>query len=502
MRCARWIAGLVVVVVVAACGFPRPKQADAIDAAPEVSGDADPCALDLSEITPQVIDEGQGTGGSAPAVLVIRGNHIVNANLAVELKAHDGTTAVQLTPVAGALASSDHAYLAFTVTAPVDSKLGNIAATDVPLDVTVRQDAPLDGSCAGAAAQTLSGQLVLRVLPELTNPQVTTAALYSRIELGNLDWSGLGLAEPLALNAVSSITLGSVSVSSSGARSGPGGYSAGATPGPGAGGDGGNVSGINLASGGGGGGAGFAIAGKAGDAGGATAGTAGTVTGEDLILSVDKNRASAGGKGGGGVAVLGGPLAPGGAGGGGGGFLLLTAGGDITTADVFAGGGDGADSGGAGGGGGAGAGGTVVARSGNGKLVLGMVRVPAGSPGVPGGGSASVGRVRWDSPLGEAPTSPDHAAHRGPSFLDPARMVTAREPVFTLIGSPNDEIDIDVSGDGGASRDVGHIRVPGSGTAMITPQLFPGYNQLCAKLSGAAASESVARACIDVAFLP
>jgi len=30
MQCARWIAGLV--VVVAACGFPRPKQADAIDA--------------------------------------------------------------------------------------------------------------------------------------------------------------------------------------------------------------------------------------------------------------------------------------------------------------------------------------------------------------------------------------------------------------------------------------------------------------------------------------
>ena len=464
--------------------------------------DADPCALLLSDITPKVIYEGQGTGGSAPALLVVRGNNIVNTNLAVELKAHDGTTAVQLTPVASALASSDHAYLAFTVTAPVDDKLGNIAATDVPLDVTVRQDAPLDGSCAGPATQTLSGQLVLRVLPELTNPQVTTAALYSRIELGNLDQSGLGFAEPLALNAVSSITLGSVSVSSSGARSGPGGYSAGATPGPGAGGDGGNASGLLFGTGGGGGGAGFASAGQVGGAGGATAGTAGIITGEDQILSVDENRASAGGKGGAGVTVLGGPLAPGGAGGGGGGFLLLTAGGDITTGDVFAGGGNGADSGGAGGGGGAGAGGTVVARSGNGKLALGMVRVPAGSPGAPGGGSASVGRVRWDSPSGEAPSSPDHAAHRGPSFLDPVHVVTARGQAFTLIGSPGDDIDIRVSDGRDMSNDARGTRFSPAGKVTITPQLFPGYNQLCAKLAQVATSEPVANVCTEVAFVP
>ena len=431
--------------------------------------DADPCALLLSDITPKVIYEGQGTGGSAPALLVVRGNNIVNTNLAVELKAHDGTTAVQLTPVASALASSDHAYLAFTVTAPVDDKLGNIAATDVPLDVTVRQDAPATGGCMAAATQTLTGQLVLRVLPELTNPAVAGGVLYSRIVLGSFDQSGLGFPEPLALSAVSSITLGSVSVSGAGAKSGPGGYSAGATPGPGGGGDGGSVvSLLSLANGGGGGGAGFAIAGKAGDAGGATAGTAGTATGEDLILSVDKNRASAGGKGGGGVAVVGAPLGPGGAGGGGG----------------------------------AGAGGTVVVRSQSGKLKVGIVRVNAGTPGSPGGGMASVGRVRWDSPSGDAPSSPDRAPHRAPSFLDPVHVVTTRSQAFTLIGSPGDDIDIRVSDGRDMSNDARGTSFSSAGKATITPQLFPGYNQLCAKLSQGATSESVANVCTEVAFVP
>ncbi len=61
--------------------LPRPIELVAIDADPDASSDADPCTLVLSDITPTVIYKGQGTSGSAPALLVIRGNHIVNANL-------------------------------------------------------------------------------------------------------------------------------------------------------------------------------------------------------------------------------------------------------------------------------------------------------------------------------------------------------------------------------------------------------------------------------------
>lgn len=491
----RWLSAPFACALAGCSLIYNPNNLPRVD---DATVDADPCALALSEITPQVIYEGQGTGGSAPAVLVIRGNNIVNANLAVELKAHDGTAAVQLMPVAGALASADHAYLAFTVTAPVDDKLGNIAATDVPLDVTVRQDAPATGGCMAAATQTLTGRLVLRVLPELTNPAVAGAVLYSRIVLGSFDQSGLGFPEPLALSAVSSITLENVSVSAAGATSGPGGYSAGATPGPGNGGDGANA--LVLGAGGGGGGAGFASEGKPGDANAATGGQKGAVSGEDQLVALAKNRASAGGKGGAGLGVLG-ALLPGGAGGGGGGTLVLTAGGDITTSDVFAAGGNGADGGG-GGGGGAGAGGTVVVRSQSGKLKVGIVRVPPGTPGAPGGGLASVGRVRWDSPVSEAPSSPDRTPHRGPSFLEPMQVVTTRSQAFTLIGSPGDDIDIRVSDGRDMSNDVRGTSFSSAGKVTFTPQLFPGYNQLCAKLAQGATSESVANVCTEVAFVP
>jgi len=143
-----------------------------------------------------------------------------------------------------------------------------------------------------------------------------------------------------------------------------------------------------------------------------------------------------------------------------------------------------------------------VVRSQSGKLKVGIVRVNAGTPGSPGGGMASVGRVRWDSPSGDAPSSPDRAPHRAPSFLDPVHVVTTRSQAFTLIGSPGDDIDIRVSDGRDMSNDARGTSFSSAGKATITPQLFPGYNQLCAKLSQGATSESVANVCTEVAFVP
>ena len=54
--------------------------------------DANPCALVIDDVAPKIIDEGQGAGGSVPALVVLHGNNIVNANLKIELKAKNGST--------------------------------------------------------------------------------------------------------------------------------------------------------------------------------------------------------------------------------------------------------------------------------------------------------------------------------------------------------------------------------------------------------------------------
>lgn len=457
--------------------------------------DADPCALEVNSIVPRVIDEGQGDNGSAPALLVVHGNNFSNTNLKVELKPQDGTTVVQLDPVTDALVSGDTTYLAFTVKARVDGVLGKAGAVDIPLDIVVTQDAPQNGSCMGATTKTLSNKLVLKALPELTSGP-TTSQLYSMITLPDMMFTGPGRVE---LNAVSSITLGKVTASGIGTTAGPGAFPAGGDSGPGAGATG--QAAAVLGNGGGGGGAGFTTGGGAGANATGNGGPGGRPYGEDQILSYSGNRASAGGMGGGGVNILGGT--PGGAGGGGGGMVILTAGGDIKAMTVTANGGDGlAPSSGPGGGGGAGAGGTVVVRTSYGMLNVGTVRVAAGKPGTPGGGTGSVGRVRWDAPGDNAPVSPDRAAHRGPAFKSAPQVVTMQEPSFTVVGTPGDTIAIRVIDD----RDIPHpgpeVSFNPAGLATIVPTLSPGHNQVCAKLAGGTESEAAANTCIDVAYLP
>src|SRR5262245_8878664 len=106
----RWPSVAVVAPALTGCSllYNPTNLPDAIDARP---ADANPCALVLDDAGPATIDEGQGAGGSAPAVVVLRGENLVNANLKVMLAAGTGT--VHLGAITDAVASSDHRYVAF-----------------------------------------------------------------------------------------------------------------------------------------------------------------------------------------------------------------------------------------------------------------------------------------------------------------------------------------------------------------------------------------------------
>src|SRR4029079_13646704 len=93
--------------------LPDPRMIDA------AMVDTNACAVQVDGVSPTTIDEGQGDGGSLPALVVLHGNNFVNTGLHVELKGPGGMT-VPLAPVTDAVASPDTTYLAFTVTAHVD----------------------------------------------------------------------------------------------------------------------------------------------------------------------------------------------------------------------------------------------------------------------------------------------------------------------------------------------------------------------------------------------
>src|ERR1051325_1731701 len=265
--------------------LPDPRSIDAAVV------DANPCALVIDDVAPRTIDEGQGAGGSAPALVVLHGNNIVNANLKVELKAKSGT--VHLSPVTDAVASTDHTYAAFTVTAAVDDQLGTAGAVSVPLDIVVTQDAPADGGCMSSATATLAGKLALQGLPELTGKtSIDASALdskYSKVDLATVSFTG---SQAAVVHAVSSINITAAHADASMTVAGPGGNtgttSTGACPTAGGGGDIGKDANVGtlLSAGGGGGGGGGSTAGMAGATGtnsGGIGGAAGIRNGSDLM---------------------------------------------------------------------------------------------------------------------------------------------------------------------------------------------------------------------------
>jgi hypothetical protein len=110
--------------------------------------------------------------------------------------------------------------------------------------------------------------------------------------------------------------------------------------------------------------------------------------------------------------------------------------------------------------------------------------------------------VRWDAPAGTAPSSQDRAAHRGPAFVSPVRVVTTASQTFMLTGTTGDELDVRVVDQSNTAHAGEHISVNTSGIATTTTTLYAGYNQVCVKLSGGVLTEPLANACVDVVFLP
>ena len=486
-----------------------PEVADAAVDAPVL----DACLLELTSVGPTMVYEGQGDGGSRPAVLVIGGKNIASdALLDIRPAAGAATFTTDRPTVAG-----DFQWLSVSMTIPVDTNL----SADVPLDITVTQ------MCNGVQfAQTLSAKLTLRGLKELDSntPGLGDTALlnplYSKIDLSGANlvtWTG---SERVELRATSSIVVaglqadGGPGAQSTPGAAGPGGCPGGdsATAGDCTGGGGAGAS--TTLNAGGGGGAGFASTGIAGSAvGQAGGGMAGKVSGSPTIATYDgfagssANKASGGG--GGGAIVLG----NGGGGGGGGGTIELTAGGDVqVTGKITALGGPGAPGNGQGAGGG-GAGGVVMLRAGR-TLTVGSaapsIDVKGGAGGTSNsglagaGGAGSEGRIRWDAPAGNpAPTAAAPAVpHRGPAFdpATPAIMRTARA-TFSMTGSTNDSFDVSVV-DHDEIQHLGAKETFSNDAARFEVTLSPGHNLVCITLEGGQRGKPEADKCIEVAYLP
>src|SRR4051794_4110564 len=115
--------------VLAGCSLiynPNNLPAPLIDAPGMVDAalppDANESLLTLTDISPQVINEGQGDAGSVPVLFVVRGSNLVSTMLKVELVPPQGKT-VLIDPVTDAVASQDLGYIAFTAIARVDEGL-------------------------------------------------------------------------------------------------------------------------------------------------------------------------------------------------------------------------------------------------------------------------------------------------------------------------------------------------------------------------------------------
>jgi hypothetical protein len=499
----RWSSVALVAPVLAGCSLiynpnnlPDPRMIDA--AIPDVNP-AMPVVLDFA---PDRIDEGQGEGGSLPALLVLHGQNLVNAHTKLVLTPPSGTT-VNVETVGEVSVSSGADYIAFQVVAHVDGNLDG----PVMLEVAVTQDVTPQYGGGTATSVPPVKRLLLNGLPELTgsgSTTITTTALaqkYSQVKLESVTFDGTASA---IVRSVSSLQITMPMLAKvTGSTAGPGGVSGGATKGGGPGGGAPGTASQVLGGGGGGGGAGYALDGTAGQGpgglGGATGGAGGPHAGDDLLASLMANQPSAGGAGGAGFLA---GSEPGGHGGGGGGIVVLSAGGDLTTDTITADGGKGDDGSGGGGGGGGGAGGTVIVSSDAGKFSVGAISIKAGGPGNPLGGAGSVGRARWDALAGTAPVSPDRAAHRGPAFMVPTPVVRTQPQTLTLVGTHNDGFSLRVTDQSNAIHDGGHNSIGLDDTAPIAPALYPGYNRICITLDGGTQGNVESDKCIEVAYLP
>lgn len=469
----------------------------------EIRADASPRDLEVTEAFPATIDEGTGTGGSRPAIVVVRGKHFVK-DAAAELMvmvapATAGAATLDSFEVAG---NGD--YIALAITAPVVTACNE--GTSVALDITVMQN---DG-IGGTVTRMLDDAVSVRCLDELDNAPASAndlKDLYSRIAIsGPLDFPA-ETADAAVMRSASSISIGGALDASADARNpGPGGGIGGAAAGNGAG----LRPGSSGGSGAGGGGAGFLVAGTAGGNGVGTGGSPGAAIGDVWISKYSENGGSGGGGGGNGTGL-------GGVGGGGGGTIELTASGDISVGAITADGASGATGGTLAGDGGAGTGGVVVIRAGN-MLTAGSISVAKGAK-VGNGGASSDGRVRVDAAKGSYPTGlttcvVPFAANcnmtMGPIFVDLPTHTTVQKPMIDLRGTPGDDTAtlrvFDKAGNVVVDSTTGTASYKptfgGTGSAAVPAVLKAGYNRVCVWVAGGIDTIAESANCQTIAYLP
>lgn len=499
-------------------GADKPGEAGVIDAPPdappdaEIILDADPTMLMIESISPSTIDEGQGDGGSRPALVVIGGRQIIDNNTTVEITADSGSALLE---VGAPVVSKNGNWIAVAVTAHVDPGLGKGATRALTVKVTQTLPAELGG---GTKSGSLSGKLSVVGYNELDSlaklPMVggkvnspMLDALYSKVDLSGMAVPKLGGNDRAIVRSVSQIKLGALDATGADGASNA---VAGEAGGCGGGGHGasspcntiGGAAGLtNTVGGGGGGGGGFAASGTVGF--GMNGGMGGMRTGDELIVTyggfngLSENRPGGGGGGGPTLVLLGGGGAASG------GSIELTAGGNVSVGTITANGGEGKGGGLAGGGGG-GAGGLVMVRAG-GTLTTGVISVKggAGGSGTDAGGAASDGRVRWDAETASPPTvvAGLRTVHRGPAFMLTTQVFRTTDPTTTVVGTAGDRFDVSVENEGMVYPG-GSTMIAGNNLGVFSPPLHQGFNHVCILLDGGKPRTSEAEKCVDVAFLP
>jgi len=445
----------------------------------------DPLAAVIDSVGPVILYEGQGTGGSRPAILAIIG-HNFSPEATVALVPTDGAGVAPMIEIDSAQMVRGATVLAVPVTLPIDTNLGTPSASDVKLTLQVTQM-----GAEGPVATSLPGRIVLRVLPELDMPMTDStklAPLYSRVQLPVASpVSFAPSTKPVVIRAVGSIELGAVNANANGQVPGPAGGAGGAAA---------NGLGIGATAGSGPGGG---AAGGAGKGGGG-----GTISSDEWLSSLATSISSGGG---GGFAV----------GGGGGGTLELTAGGTLRVGAVSSSGAAGGSANTLVGGSGGGSGGAIILRSGA-AAKFGAITTSGGPGGAggsglmaPAGGAGGNGRLRYDVPAFDTgaqppPVSTPATIRQGAAFgaaVGTNPLVTAKDhPDLNLVGGMVvAQFNIVVRDADNNTTSTGNVTFT-TPNVIITPALRTGYNHICVMPPGGSLTLAESTNCLDIAYVP
>jgi hypothetical protein len=469
--------------------IPKP-HADATppDAPP---ADANPAALMLSGVDTGALLEGEGSDGSRPEVLVVRGQNIIpDAQVTITAM---GSGDMPMVSLAGSAAvSSDHTLLAVPVEADVNttcpaagSNSGSIAlvVTVTQSGGTVTQTIPWTLTCLPEIDQSGSGATgsSISLPPGVNNlSRLVLAGSGSTILLG----SGGNPTKPLTVRVTGRIEVpGSISVSANNSTAGPGGD--GPAAGSGAGGNGG-AGFIILGTNAGAGGAGYAAPGTQGQNNNSSGGPA---VGSDSVPSFATNFASGGGNY---------DQTSGGAGGG---SIELTAGGSLSVGGIAAKGAKGGTNAGGG------AGGTIVVRAGTTLTLNGNLDISGGAANSLGGAGA-MGRVRINTPQAVqgngsvVASGASPSAYRGLAF-DPTVpfITTMAQPKLAIHGATGKQYTLFTRDADNNITDT-QMGTLGADSANVSPHLSPGLNNVCLVEPGGDLGDLEGVTCVDIAYVP